>query len=70
MTLFLYLRCHVDRVATKVCLGRVFDQKSAGVGARLVPIHDQVVKILLLKFKPFLSRGLVVLQVHLVTQLF
>jgi hypothetical protein len=70
MASFSYFWCHVDRMATKVCPRRIFDQKSAGVGTRLVPVYNQVVEILLLKLKPFLRGWLVVLQQYVVAQLF
>ena len=70
MASFSYFWCHVDRMATKVCPRQIFDQKSAGVGTRLVPVYSQVVEILLLKLKPFLRRWLVVLQQYVVAQLF
>jgi hypothetical protein len=70
MTNFTHFWCHVNGVATEVCPRGVLNQQSSGVCARLIPVNDQVVEILLLKVEPFVRCWLMMLQLHVITQLF
>jgi hypothetical protein len=70
MTNFTHFWCHVNGVATEVCPRGVLNQQSSRVRARLVPVNDQVVEILLLKVEPFVRCRLMMLQLHVITQLF
>lgn len=60
---------HVHAMATQVSPGRILNKQRARIGASQVPIVNQMVKVRLLKLKPFVSAGLVVLQSHVVPQL-
>ena len=70
MTNLTHFWCHVNGMATEVCPRGVLNQQSSGVCARLIPVNDQVVEILLLKVEPFLRCWLMILQLHVITQLF